>query len=166
MGRMANVHPLPKTQVSKPKPASWRLALAAATDEAERMLPAGLQGGASLDSVLERAKGVLARIKRGLGPMHDPRADTPAEAAARARPGVLRRAARVIAEGASKAAAFAGQVKDDIVKDLKKLASDAWQVAAAPLLIGLALFMLNDNKKGSDDSLLLAGALYLASRVL
>lgn len=160
---MANVLPLATTRAKRaPKQAhSWRETLATATAKAERMLPAHLQGEGVGETVLDKARSVLARIKRALGPVSDPRAA--------GEKGVLRKAAEVLAQGASSAARFAGQVKDDIAKDLRKLASDAWSVAAGPLLIGgLALVLLSsgDKRGGQSDALLWAGAIFLASRVL
>jgi len=110
--------------------------------------------------VLDKARSVLARIKRALGPVSDPRAA--------GEKSTLRKAAEVLARGASSAATFAGQVKDDIARDLRKLASEAWKVAAGPLLIGgLVLLLLSSDKRpGQSDTLLWAGAAYLASRVL
>jgi hypothetical protein len=164
---MANVLPLAKTTRASKAP-SWRETLSRATSEAERLLPKQLQGAAVGESTLDKARGVLERIKRALRFAEDPRTHTPEDAAARARPGVLRRAAGVIAKGAADAARFAGQVKDDIASDLRKLASDAWSVAQAPLILGGLVWMLLSDKRGSQepDPLLVAGALYLASRVL
>lgn len=129
------------------------------------MLPRHLAGAAVGESLLDRARGVLSRIKKALGPVLGPVSDPRAAK----EEGTLRKAARVLAEGASAAAKFAGQVKDDVAKDLRKLASDAWSLAFPPVLIVGALYLLSqqsDNRSGRIEPLTVAGLLYLAARVL
>lgn len=109
--------------------------------------------------MLDNAKQLLARIKASLAKL--PNAYVAADAWA------LRKAAGVLAKGAKDAARFAGQVKDDISKDLSTLARDAWSVSVGPLLLlAGAAYLMSGESASQSDPLTLAGLAYLATRVL
>jgi hypothetical protein len=126
-------------------------------------MPAGTLEGASVGaSVLDNAKALLARIKAGLGKFAVKGLDAYTAPDAWA----LRKAAGVLASGAKKAARFAGQVKDDIAKDVKALASEAWSLSVGPLLLLGGLFWWSHGDSAKTDPLTLAALAYAATKLL
>lgn len=152
----------PKHRRKKVTAATWRATLATATAKAKALLPAGVAGETATDTVLADAQALLAKIKAALV------SGIKSAANAYVQPDkwVLRKAAGVLARGASDAAKFAAQVKDDMAKDLKSLASQAWNVAVGPMVIvGLGLYVLAQDKH-TDDAILAGLGLFAAKFLL
>lgn len=124
----------------------WRQTLAEATAKAQALIPPGVAGGAALAAssspTVSAAAALLARIKAGLASL----ATRGLNAYVAPDAWALRKAASVLASGASKAAKLASEAKDAAVADIKAIAADAWQVAVAPLVLaGLAYLAFNDS---------------------
>lgn len=110
------------------------------------------------------AQALLARIKAGLATL----AKKGLNAYVAPDAWALRKAAGVLARGASKAVELAKQAKDAAVTEIKAIASDAWNLAVAPLVVaGLAyLALMDSDTKANTDPFTLAGLAYLATRMV
>jgi hypothetical protein len=135
--RRTSTHPKHGTPASG---AGWRETLATATTKAKALIPASVHGAAAPSSgsaVLDDARSTLDRIKAALGSLAAKGLHSYLELDEWA----LRKAARVLASGAQKAARIALEAADSASAEIVSLANDAWQVAVGPLLL-LALAYL------------------------
>lgn len=128
-------------------------------------MPAGTSGDVGADSVIDRARALLDRIKDGLksAAKRGVQLYTAPDAWA------LRKAADALHSGAAKAAKLAREAKDAAAGAVRKIADEAWQVAQGPLLLAaLAYLAFNGGSSSSreDNTPLLAGLAYLATRAL
>jgi hypothetical protein len=92
---------------------------------------------AASSAVISDARSVLDRIHDGLKQLAEKGLHTYLEPDRWA----LQKAARVLAAGASKAERLASEAGDAAASEIKKIADEAWQVSAGPLLL-LALAYL------------------------
>jgi hypothetical protein len=130
------------------------------------MLPSGtLAGGSVGASVLDDAKSVLERIRKGLAGL----AKRGLDAYVGADQAALRKAASVIAAGAKKAAALDSAAIAAVKPALEKLASDAWGIAVGPLVILGGVFLLMQTEGGKEsksDPLTMGAMLWMAAKFL